>query len=256
VAPPWLIRMRWLDLLFAHWPVDPGPLEQLLPAELELERFAGEAWLGVVPFTMDDVAPRGLPAPGRFGTFPELNVRTYVRRRDRPTDRGVWFLSLDAMSWSTVWGSRLIFHLPYVHARMASTRDGDGVRYRSVRDDRDWPAVRFEATYRPTGPVAFATPGSFDEWATNRRRLFSTDSRGRLLHGDISHGPWPLQPADGELDAGALVASHGLTPPATPPRLLFARRLDVHGWLPVRSRTVPLPTMPGAASSGGAAPGS
>src|SRR5215210_331254 len=106
MARPWLIRMRWLDLLFAHWPVAPAPLERLIPPQLELERFEDRAWLGIVPFTMDDVAPRGVPTLGRFGTFPELNVRTYVRRRDRPADRGVWFLSLDAGSWTTVWGSR------------------------------------------------------------------------------------------------------------------------------------------------------
>ncbi|HET7029664.1 MAG TPA: DUF2071 domain-containing protein [Candidatus Limnocylindrales bacterium] len=233
---PWLIRMRWLDLLFAHWPVDPAPLERLIPPQLELDRFEDQAWLGIVPFTMDDVAPRGVPAPGRFATFPELNVRTYVRRRDRPADRGVWFLSLDAASWSTVWGSRLIFHLPYVHARMSSRRDGDDVLYRSDRDDGRWPPVRFAARYRSTGPPALAEPGTFDEWATNRLRLFSVDSRRRLIHGDIAHTAWPLEPAEAELDAAELAASHGITFPGFAPRLRFARRLDVRGWLPVRSR--------------------
>jgi uncharacterized protein YqjF (DUF2071 family) len=227
--------MRWLDLLFAHWPVDPPPLERLIPAGLELDRFEDRAWLGIVPFTMDDVAPRGVPGPGRFATFPELNVRTYVRRRDRPEDRGVWFLSLDAFSWSTVWGSRLVFHLPYVHARMTSRRSGEVIEYRSERDDRAWPAARFTARYRPTGPAATAEPGTFDEWSTNRLRLFSADSRGRLIHGDIAHAPWPLQPADGEIDATALAASHGIALPDVPPVLRYVRRLDVHGWLPIRS---------------------
>ena len=249
MGAPWLIRMRWLDLLFAHWPVDPAPLERLIAPELELERFADRAWLGIVPFTMDDVAPRGLPAPGRFGTFPELNVRTYVRRRDRPDDRGVWFLSLDAFSWSTVRGARLVFHLPYVHARMSSRRDGDDVVYESERDDRGWPPARFSACYRPTGPIAPAAPGSFDAWATNRLRLFSVDSRRRLIHGDIAHAPWPLQPATGELGAADLVASHGIVLPDEPPRLLFARRLDVRGRLPVRSD----PERPGRRATPGAA---
>jgi hypothetical protein len=226
--------MRWLDLLFAHWPVEPGPLERLIPPQLELDRFEGETWLGIVPFTMDDVAPRGVPAPGRYATFPELNVRTYVRRRDRPEDRGVWFLSLDAMSWPTVWGSRLVFHLPYVHARMSSRHEGDEVVYRSDRDDRGWPAVRFSARYRPAGPVAPAEPGSFEDWATNRLRLFSVDSRRRLIAADIRHDPWPLQPAAAQLDAAELAASHGLTLLPAAPRLAFARRLDVRGWLPVR----------------------
>ena len=235
MSRPWVIRMRWLDLLFAHWPVDPAPLERLIPPGLELDRFEDRAWLGIVPFTMDDVAPRGIPGPGRFATFPELNVRTYVRRREDPADRGVWFLSLDAFSWPTVWGSRRVFHLPYVHARMTSRRSGDEIAYHSERDDRAWPPVRFRARYRPIGPVAAAEPGTFEEWSTNRLRLFSVDSRRRLIHGDIAHGPWPLQPAEGELAADELAASHGIHLPAEPPRLRFARRLDVHGWLPGRS---------------------
>src|SRR5436190_12753527 len=90
---PWVMRMRWLDLLFAHWPLPVEALRQLVPAQLEIETFHGTAWLGIVPFRMEDVAPRFLPAPPVAGRFPELNVRTYVRHRGRS---GVWFFSLDA----------------------------------------------------------------------------------------------------------------------------------------------------------------
>ena len=44
-------------------------------------RSRAQAWLGVVPFRMEDVAPRFLPAPPGPGAFPELNVRTYVTPR-------------------------------------------------------------------------------------------------------------------------------------------------------------------------------
>ena len=103
------MRMRWTDLLFAHWPFDPAVLRPLVPAALELDTFDGVAWLGIVPFRMEDVAPRGLPAIPGVSVFPELNVRTYVRHEDL---RGVWFLSLDADSWPTVVGARRWFHLP------------------------------------------------------------------------------------------------------------------------------------------------
>src|SRR5688572_24753277 len=111
------MRMRWEDLLFAHWPLPAEVLRPLLPPELELDTFGGHAYLGVVPFRMSDVAPRGLPAIPGQSAFPELNVRTYVTHRGRS---GVWFLSLDAASALTVAGARLFFHLPYVHARMTS----------------------------------------------------------------------------------------------------------------------------------------
>jgi hypothetical protein len=214
-----------------HWPFDPDELRTRIPPALEVDTFEGRAWLGVVPFTMANVGPRSLPPIPGHATFPELNVRTYVRHRGRA---GVWFLSLDARSWPAVRGARLVFHLPYVHARMRSVHDGELVRYVSVRDDPDHPSARFAATYRPTGPIASAATGSFDDWATNRLRLFSADRSGRIWRGEIDHARWPLQPADGEIDAAPLAAVHGLRLPDDPPRLLFSRRLDVHGWLPVR----------------------
>ena len=58
-----------------------------------IDRFDGTAWIGVVPFRMRDVAPRGVPALPWLSAFPELNVRTYVRVADKP---GVYFFSLDA----------------------------------------------------------------------------------------------------------------------------------------------------------------
>lgn len=226
----WVLRMRWLDLLFAHWRVDAAALRERIPPDLELDLFEGEAWLGIVPFTMTDVAPRAIPAVPHFSTFPETNVRTYVRHRGL---RGVWFLSLDADSWATVLGARRVFHLPYAHARMRSTRVGEEIAYHSVRDDRSVPAARFDARYRPVGPPRAAEPGSFDAWATDRLRLFSADGRGRIWRSEIAHAPWSLQPAAATLDATALAAVHGLELPAEPPRLLVAARQDVRGWLPV-----------------------
>ena len=152
---PWIMRMRWADLLFAHWPMDPAILRPLVAPDLDLDTFDGRAWLGIVPFRMEAVAPRGLPAVPRLSVFPELNVRTYVTHQGRP---GVWFLSLDAASPLTVIGARRWFHLPYVHARMTALRDGDGVVYRSTRCDRSVRGATFEGRYGPSGPVEIAPP--------------------------------------------------------------------------------------------------
>ena len=228
---PWLLRMRWLDLLFAHWPLDPAALDELLPDGVEADLFDGHAWLGIVPFTMAGVAPRGIPAVPRFSTFPEINVRTYVRHRGAP---GVFFLSLDAASRPTVEGARRVFHLPYVHAVMSSRREAGQVEYRSRRVDGRGPAAAFEARYRPTGPVRAAEPGSLEAWLSDRLRLFAADGRGRITTTRIEHAPWPLQPAEAEIRLDSMAASHGIALPGTAPHLRFARRLDVHAWLPDR----------------------
>ncbi|MCU1386410.1 MAG: hypothetical protein JWL71_5107, partial [Acidobacteria bacterium] len=88
---PWIMTQTWHDLLFAHWRVDVDELAALIPSGLELDLFSGEAWAGVVPFHMTNVAPRGVPSLPWVSAFAELNVRTYVRVGDKP---GVYFFSL------------------------------------------------------------------------------------------------------------------------------------------------------------------
>jgi uncharacterized protein YqjF (DUF2071 family) len=226
------MRMRWVDLLFAHWPMDPDALRASIPPELELDTFEGRAYLGVVPFRMEDVGMRGLPAPPVLGAFPELNVRTYVRYRGQA---GVWFLSLDAASRMTVIGARRWFHLPYVLADMQVTTAGDTIDYRSRRTDEAAPPATFRARFGPTGPVEATPDDSLEAWLTQRWRLFARRPDGTIERSEIRHAPWPLQPAWAALDATSIVAAHGLTLPDAPPHLRFARRVDVVGWWPRRA---------------------
>jgi len=230
---PWVMRMRWTDLLFAHWPVDPEPLRRQLPAGLELDLYDGQAWLGIVPFRMSDVSPRGLPALPVVSAFPEANVRTYVRHGDRT---GVWFLSLDAASRPTVEGARVAFHLPYLLASMSIETRGDAVVYRSERRDPRGAPAALDVTYGPSGPVRHAQPGSFEAWSTDRLRLFAVDGDGALWRTEIRHAAWPLQPARAAFAVQTLSAAAGIELPADlEPRLAFARRVDVRGWWPRRA---------------------
>jgi uncharacterized protein YqjF (DUF2071 family) len=233
---PWVMRMRWTDLLFAHWPVDPEPLRQRLPNGLELDLYDGQAWLGIVPFRMSDVAPRGLPAMPVLSVFPEVNVRTYVRHGER---NGVWFLSLDAASRLTVAGARLAFHLPYFLADMSIESRGDGVAYRSERRGQGEATALLEMTYGPTGPVRYAEPGSFEAWSTDRLRLFAADADGRILRTEIRHARWPLQSAEASFSVETLSTAAGIELPSVAPHLAFARRLDVRGWWPKRVDAAP-----------------
>jgi len=229
---PWVMRMRWIDLLFAHWPVPVDAIRPLVPAGLEIDTFDGQAWIGVVPFRMEDVAPRFLPAVPGPGAFPELNVRTYVRRRGR---RGVWFLSLDAGSRLAVEGARTAFHLPYFRARMSSESAAGWVEYHSERIDTRARPAAFVARYRPTGPIRLAAPGSLDAFLTDRMGLYAADPAGTIRWTAIRHEPWPLQSAEAEISINTMAEAGGITLPDVEPRLAFAARLDVVGWWPRRA---------------------
>lgn len=81
---PWIMTQTWNDLLFAHWPIDAAALQRRMPASLPPDIYDGQAWLGIVPFHMTNVAPRGVPNLPFVSAFPELNVRTYVTVAGRP----------------------------------------------------------------------------------------------------------------------------------------------------------------------------
>ncbi|MEC9048958.1 MAG: DUF2071 domain-containing protein [Planctomycetota bacterium] len=191
-----MLLMRWEDLLFLHWAVEPDALRRFLPAGLELDTFDGRAWLGVVPFTMAATRFRCLPPVPTANRFPELNLRTYVRCGDRA---GVWFFSLDAHSRLAVEGARVGFGLPYFFAEMQSRREGARVSYKSRRVDRRGPPAGFEGAWRPVGPWQAAVPGSLEHFLVERYSLFAV-RRGRLLRGDVVHPPWRLAAADVALE--------------------------------------------------------
>ena len=70
--------------------------------------------LGVVIFAVV-ATPGGLRVPV-VGTFPETNVRTYVR--DRSGRPGVWFSSLEAGGLAATVTARFTYGLPYFWADM------------------------------------------------------------------------------------------------------------------------------------------
>jgi uncharacterized protein len=223
--------MRWRDLAFLHWPVAAEPLRALLPPSLELDTFDGAAWIGVVPFRMEGVRHRWLPPLPTARTFPEINVRTYVRGGDRP---GVWFLSLDAGSRLAVRGARLGLNLSYFDAEMRVLGDHGGVEYRSRRAHRGAPAASFHARYAPTGEPSPARPGTLDSWLTERYRLYGRRRSGRVYAIDIHHAPWPLQAARVVIERNTMAEAAGVRLPDAAPTAHFARRLDVLAWAPAR----------------------
>jgi uncharacterized protein len=223
------MTQTWKTLLFAHWPVRPVELERHLPPELPLDTFEGEAWIGMSPFVLTGLRLRAVPPIPSTATFPELNVRTYVRRDGRA---GVYFFSLDAGSTLAVLGARLLYGLPYHRAEFDVVDDEPPIRYRCRRRGQGSSRARFEAEYRPSGQVRHAAVGSLDAWLTERYCLYTVDKRGVVYRAEIHHVPWPLQAAEADIRVNTMAAASGLVLPARRPLLHFAERLDVYVWLP------------------------
>ena len=231
----WL-EMTWRDGLFAHWPVDPATVAAELPDGLSVATHEGDAYLGVVPFVMEDIRPRGLPSGL---SFPELNLRTYV---EGPNGPGVYFHSLDADDRLGVAVARGLFRLPYYRAETDVRRVESGgglggagveadrdraVRFASRRVHRGAPHARFDATYAPAGEAFTPERGSLPAFLLENYRFYTAGESGRLYVGEIDHDPWTLRPAAAEIRTNTLFAANGFEAPGGEPILHYAEPIAV-----------------------------
>lgn len=226
-ASAWVMTQTWHDLLFAHWPVSADGLREKIPQGLELDLFEGQAYVGVIPFHMTNVAPRYLPALPWMSAFPELNVRTYVTNHGKP---GVWFFSLDAANPIAVGVARTLVHLPYFTASMKIDQIDGWIRYRSRRTSAKGAPASLDARYRPVGPVQPPLPGSLDHFLTERYCLYTVDQSFHAYRLDIHHPLWPLQAAEADFTTNTMADAAGIRLPAMAPLLHFCQRQDMVAW--------------------------
>lgn len=220
---------QWHDLLFAHWGLQPEQIRRLVPNELELDLFDGQAYVAVAPFHMSGVRNRGMPALPGLGRFPELNVRTYVSYHGIP---GVYFFSLDAGSLPAVWGARAAYGLPYFHARMSVKTTASKIQYSSSRLQDPRPA-EFRGRYWPTSEPRPRENSSLEYFLTERYCLYVVRS-GKVFRAVIHHLPWSLQDADADIEVNTMAQPAEIELPNTKPLLHFSRFLKVLIWWPER----------------------
>jgi uncharacterized protein len=228
----WAMTQRWNDVLFAHWPVPVSQVASLVPDGLQIDTFQGSAWAGVVPFWMDRIKIRGAPPIPGVRSFPELNLRTYVRDPQSGA-AGVYFLSLDAGNLLAVAAGRAFYHLPYYWSQIRHEQQNErDFLFESRRRFRGRP-VEFKARYRGLGPtrkLAEVHPGSLEYFLYERYCLFTVDRSGQPIRANVHHVPWPLEDAEADIERNDLPAAMGIALPAENPVLHYSRRLAVYIW--------------------------
>jgi uncharacterized protein YqjF (DUF2071 family) len=226
------MTQRWNDLLFAHWPVPVGQMAALLPDGLQVDTFQGSAWLGIVPFWLDRIKIRGVPPVPGARSFPDLNLRTYVRDQFTGTP-GIYCFSLDASNLLAVAVARIFYHLPYHWAEMRIEQRSE--REFSFYSRRRFSAqpVLFQARYRGLGPtrkLAENRSGTLEYFLTERYCLFTSNRAGQPIRANIHHVSWPLEEAEAEIEQNDLPSAIGIRLPDQEPVLHYSRRLAVYIW--------------------------
>jgi uncharacterized protein YqjF (DUF2071 family) len=218
-------RQSWRELSFLHWRVPVSALRALVPPALEIDTFDGDAFIGVVPFTMTGVRPLWAPPVPGISNFHETNVRTYVHHAGQ--NPGVWFFSLDAASRIAVTIARTFWDLPYHYAKMTLDKSAGSISYTSERITHPPLPAICNLTTRPRSGVSSATPGTLEHFLAERYILYADGGKSGLRRGRVHHPPYPLQTADVSSWEETLVAAAGLTRPQGEPIAHYASRVDV-----------------------------
>ncbi|CAN5791711.1 DUF2071 domain-containing protein [soil metagenome] len=236
----------WRHLLFLHWAVPVEAVRKHIPPGLEVDTFEGQAYVGLIPFTMKGVRPPGMPAVPWLSRLHEVNVRTYVHCKGK--DPGVWFFSLDASQSPAVIGARVAYRLPYFRARMRMKVDSDkgpGIDYTS---ERLWPGPKpatCSLRYGPRGEPGPAAVGTLDHFLVERYLLY-TGERDRLYRGRVHHAPYPLQGGEVLNLKEDLLASAGIERPDQEPIVHYVSGVDVEIFPLERVHESPAPRTKGS----------
>jgi uncharacterized protein YqjF (DUF2071 family) len=214
---PWAQAETREQVLLAHWRAPAEELERLLPPQLELERFEGEAWLGAVAFAASNLRVRGLPPLPGLSSLRELELCTYVTDGSRP---GIWLFSLEVSSRLVAEAAKRSHRVPAYHSRVALETAGRRAHLEARRDGLGF-VGRFETRGAPFTPAE----ATLDHFLCERYALYTADG-GRLYRAELHHSPWELREARASVELATLA-------PVAPEGALHARsaeRLDLLVW--------------------------
>lgn len=208
---------EWNKALFFHWKVDAEELQKQLPENLELDLHEGEAWISLVPFTMQKIRPRLLPSVSFISDFDEINLRTYVVKNGKP---GVYFLNIEAGKKLSADIARLLSGLPYQYSNIQRNQTD---QYQAKFQQKNF---LLKAKYNIGKPVQQKTP--LDLFLTERYCLY-VDNNDKLYRYEIQHLPWEIH----ELYTSKLEIQYqiGTIKLSTPPNLMhYSKGVQVIAW--------------------------
>jgi uncharacterized protein YqjF (DUF2071 family) len=203
-------HQSWRTVLFLHFTVDQRQLALLMPRSLELDLFAGQAWLSYIVFRLQ-LRPAWLPLMPGFSSLLELNVRTYARYRGQS---GIYFLRMYADNPLAIAASRWLTPLRYERARMIDLAATGGRHVECRPTELSGAALSLD--FEMPGSFNLPPANSLDAWLVERYRLFVPTSDGRILTAVVQHAPWMAANVQLTQFGDTLSRAHGVPLPTAP----------------------------------------
>src|SRR5690606_2886044 len=175
----WKFYQEWNNAIFLHYQVDLTELKKFVPEELEIDFFEGKPWVSVVAFTMKKIRPKNLPAFPPISDFDEINIRTYVKSKNKT---GVYFLSIEGGKSLSCKIAKGISELPYRYSKINRTEQNYQSQNSEFKDNLN---IEFKIGMELTNKT------ELDKWLTERYALFQ-ETNESINKFEIHHLEWPI----------------------------------------------------------------
>ena len=176
----WRFYQEWNRAVFMHWQVQADDVRNLVPEELELDLFEGNAWISAVAFSMEGIRPAYLPALSFVSKFHEINIRTYVKHQGKT---GVYFLSIEAGNKFSCLLAQQLSALPYRYSTLTRNDQTYLAENAKLQD-------HLQLQYKLGD--AITQKSKLDVFLTERYALFHKKLKQFYAY-DIHHIEWPLR---------------------------------------------------------------
>lgn len=176
----WKFYQEWNKAIFLHWEHEPELIQPFLPQSFSLDTIDGKAWVSLVAFNMNHIGIRSLPKMPHISDFHEINIRTYIICKNKPS---VYFLSMEGSKRSSCNILKDMSKFPYVHSKMKRT-DFNYESKNALEQNK------FEIVYRKQ--LKPFQKNKTDRWLTERYAVFQ-EYKNKLIEYDVHHVEWPLE---------------------------------------------------------------
>jgi uncharacterized protein YqjF (DUF2071 family) len=185
------LTAEWRYLAILNFEVDPALLAPWIPPGTELDRFDGRAFISLVGFRFLDARVYGISVPFHRN-FDEVNLRFYVRRRERDiVKRGVVFVQEIVPRRAVAAIARWAYHENYRRLAMShQLAHGDNslrVEY-AWRLAGRWNRLALTATGEPCEMVE----GSLEQFIAEHYWGYCAPPDGGTIEYRVAHPPWRI----------------------------------------------------------------
>lgn len=138
-SKPVFLTAAWRKLVMANYIIDPSILAEYLPSHNEIDLFNGKCYISLVGFLFDEVKLKGIRIPFH-DSFPEVNLRFYVKTKGEAPKRGVVFVSEIVTKPAIAWIANAFYQEHYTATAMQKewtmSDDSLNISYRWKNRDR------------------------------------------------------------------------------------------------------------------------